>query len=145
MDPRIKTSIIDLQKQHDVSLKAYLIRKQILPVSDSIQRYRAAIKSALEKNASNAPDFLKEVDKQLASLDSTAPGVQEASFQRLNNALTSVFNILQDSEMPPSTQVLKTIEEAFSTADSLLRKWKELKNSQLPKLNEYLKNAGLTF
>ena len=145
MDPRIKTSIIDLQKQHDVSLKAYLIRKQILPVSDSIQRYRAAIKSALEKNASTAPDFLKEVDKQLASLEATAPGVQEASFQRLNTALTSVFNILQDSEMPPTTQVLKTSEEAFSTADSLLKKWKDLKNSQLPKLNEYLKNAGLTF
>jgi hypothetical protein len=143
MDPRIKTSTADLQKQHDLSLRAYLLRKKNILILDTIQHYRAILKSNLEKTTAALPQALSATDLQLMSLENTAQGSTEPSFQRMNSALASIFNILQDSEMPPTSQLIQASTEAFHSFEGLVKKWETFKKNQLPIVNEQLKTAGL--
>jgi photosystem II stability/assembly factor-like uncharacterized protein len=114
MDPRVKTSLKDLQLQHDLSLQAYNNRKQILQIIDEIS-------------------ILKTRTKNQASLDSlnkiqnATRGSQEISFSQLNGSFGSLMDILQDSDMPPTTQMISAMREANINFQKLLQRWTEVK------------------
>ena len=129
LDPRIKTSVADLQKQHDISLRAYQLRKDLLKVLDSIRQYRALIKTR-----SGDPIQLKETDRQLSLLESTPQGSKEESFQKINAELGSIFNILEETEFPVTSQVIQASEEAFAAVGPLMKKWETLKKTRLSNL-----------
>lgn len=76
MDPRVKTSVQDLQLQHDLSLDAYKARKEIMLMLP------------------------------------TAPQQSQETLRRLNAAFTSVHDIMQESDRPPTTQVKLALKEA---------------------------------
>jgi hypothetical protein len=45
----------------------------------------------------------------------------------LNNGFASVFNALQDSDMPPTTQMINAVKELNQQMIVLKKKWEELK------------------
>lgn len=55
---------------------------------------------------------------------------QEPSLGRLNSSLASLFNVLQESDMLPTTQSAQTFIELKKQFDQLVTKWAELKNKQ---------------
>jgi photosystem II stability/assembly factor-like uncharacterized protein len=114
MDPRVKTSVNDLQVQHDFSLQAYNNRKQALQIIDQIS-------------------MLKEKTKDQATIDSLNKlqngirGSQETSFTQLNTTFASLHDLLQDSDMPPTSQMISAMKEANNNFQVLLQKWNEMK------------------
>ena len=118
MDPRVKTSIVDLQKQHDLSLQCYEGRKTCMAMLNELKTYRTELRNldSLNKNA------------QIASaLENTTQGSQEPSFARLNSNFTALQNVLQDADMAPTTQTVRAVADAQKQLAALLKKWKELK------------------
>jgi photosystem II stability/assembly factor-like uncharacterized protein len=87
MDPRVKTSALELKLQHDLSLDLYSLRKQLLPLTP------ATVELSKEKNSAL-------------------------------RSLTTVFDLLQDTDMPPTTQGIKAANEVKLTATQLLSKMK---------------------
>ena len=114
MDPRVKTSVKDLQTQHDFSLQAYNNRKQAVQIIDQIL-------------------MLKEKTKDHATIDSLNKlqngirGSQETSFTQLNAAFASLHDLMQDSDMPPTTQMISAMKESTASFQNLLKKWNEMK------------------
>lgn len=114
IDPRVKTSLKDLQLQHNLSLQAYNNRKRILQIIDEIS-------------------ILKTRTKDQASLDSlnkiqnATRGSQGISFSQLNGSFGSLMDILQDSDMPPTTQMISAIREAEANFQKLLQRWNHVK------------------
>jgi hypothetical protein len=105
MDPRVKTSVNDLQTQHDLSIQCYNKREECLKILDEINN----------------------AGEQAKSLAVTPQGSNEPSFSRLSNAFASIFNTLQECDSPPTMQAMDALKEAQKQFDELLIKWKALK------------------
>jgi hypothetical protein len=127
MDPRVKTSSANLQQQHDLSLQCYVRRKENMKVLEDIRLYRSQLKSQLTTLSPSAVDELNKKDKLARELEATPQGSTEPSFGRLNSGFASVFNVLQDSDMPPTTQMINAVKELNQQMIALKKKWEDLK------------------
>jgi photosystem II stability/assembly factor-like uncharacterized protein len=103
MDPRVKISAADLQKQHDLSIICYQKRKQII----------AVLKEINDSQRLQHSDSLNQLAKQ---------------FTRLNSAFASLFNTLEDADMTPTTQVVKSVSESEASFKKLETIWLNLKS-----------------
>ncbi len=122
MDPRVKTSVTDLRKQHDLSLKMYQIRKEIL---DATNKINAAKQLAAASN--NQGGKLHSLQTEMDTLMGNPDNKKAISLQMLNNMVTAVFNSLQESDMPPTTQAIVAAGDAQKLWMQLLPKWNKLK------------------
>ena len=127
MDPRVKTSAKDLQTQHDLSLQCYIGRKECMKILDEIRLYRLMLHGQMTNPPVTVADELNRKDKAARELESTPQGSTEPSFGRLNSSFGSVFNSLQDSDWPPTTQMINAVKELQQQLNSLIAKWEELK------------------
>jgi hypothetical protein len=130
MDPRVKISAVDLQKQHDLSLQCYEGRKVCSQILTEIHQFRLMLQSQLTSAEIHVAEKSGPLEKAAGLLENTAPGRQEPSFVRLNNAFASMFNTLQDSDSPPTTQAIAAAAEAQKQLQLLIKKWDELKAKQ---------------
>ncbi len=127
MDPRVKTSMAELQKQHALSLTAYEGRIQAKKTAEEIAALRERIKPMLAASAS-----LTALDQQAADLTGArgrrAPGTSApaASFGTVESAFAGLFNILHDTEMPPTTQTIAGVTQTQAQLKELQNKWEKL-------------------
>ena len=143
MDPRVKTSVVELQKQHDISLKAYSLRKQLMSIIDTIQQWRSQIRSAQQNANADMMNRLKEMDTQLTAFINRDPSNKEENFEKINGELSSIFNILQDVDEPPTNQLILASVEAFNSIAPLMKRWNNFKTTEISTLNQQLKSVGL--
>ena len=127
MDPRIKTSLKDLQTQYDLSVQCYEARKECMQILKDIRLFRLMLGAQMTNPPAPLADELNKKDKQAKELESTAQGNNEPSFTRLNNGFAGLFGALQDSDMPPTTQMINTAKELQQQLKSLKAKWEALK------------------
>jgi hypothetical protein len=126
MDPRVKTSPKDLQIQHDLSLQCYQARQKLMQVLDEISERRKSLEKQLSVN--NDPKLQQKLDL-IVKLQNTARGNHEPSIGMLENNFAALHNILQDSDMPPTTQTIGAVKEALASQQALMKKWEEVKQS----------------
>ncbi|WP_338875929.1 glycoside hydrolase [Spirosoma sp. SC4-14] len=107
MDPRVKVSPAVLKQQHDLSIAVYEGRKQVINLLGEAQSIQAKATTDIQK---------KKVDELKTSLTS------------LNRAFSSIFGVLQDTDMQPTTQAIATANEALATLKKTLAQWALLKN-----------------
>lgn len=124
MDPRVKTSIKDLQVQHDLSLDCYKAREQLTQILSSIESFRKMIKEKIAKDKNNASQLLS-FDDLLSKLKSTPAGSHETSFEQLMGIFGSLFGLLQESDMPPTVRTITAVKEAKESLQKLIAKWNE--------------------
>ncbi len=120
----------DLQKQHDLSIQCYEGRKECMQALKDIAVFRSMLKAQMTNPSSAVADKLNKQDEQAKQLENTVQGSQEPSLGRLNNSFTSLFNVLQDNDMPPTTQTVSAVAEAQKQLQLLRTKWNELKNKK---------------
>lgn len=118
LDPRVKTSLKDLQLQHDISLQCYNYRKELMKLMDEVSNIHTEIKKELMSDSLN--NDLKELEKIIRDIESTPRGSKEKGFLNLDDAFASIFSTLQDNDMPPTMQAIKDFNQAKN--DYLLAK-----------------------
>ena len=72
-------------------------------------------------------NVLNKKDGEAKELEATPQGSTSPSFGRLNNGFAAVFNVLQDSGWPPTTQMINAVKELQQQLNALRVKWEELK------------------
>ena len=130
MDPRVKTSLADLKKQHDLSLQCYEGRKKCIDLIEEIHQFRAMLRSQLTNAEIHVAEKLGPLEKAAGLLENAVQGSQEPSFSRLTNTFASIFNTLQDNDWPPTTQAIAATTEAQKQLQVLITKWNALKVKQ---------------
>ena len=130
MDPRIKISRSDLQKQHDLSILCYQNRKKCMNTLAEIHQFRSMLQSQLTSAEIRAAEKLSPLEKEAALLEITPQGSANASFSKLNNNFASLFNTLQECDAAPTTQVISAVMEAQKQLDALIIKWNLLKTKK---------------
>ena len=139
MDPRVKTSFDDLYKQDELSMIAYKGRKKCMQALQEIRSYRAMLKGQMTNAPASVADALSKKDKEAAALENSPQGSpvaagglpqaqQDPSFGRLNGAFATLLNVLQETDMPPTTQTVAAVKEAQKQLNDLVKKWDQLKN-----------------
>ncbi|MEP6927258.1 MAG: hypothetical protein ABI834_06450 [Ginsengibacter sp.] len=135
-DPRVKTSLKDLQQQHDLSLMAYQYSLQTLNALNDLHNLRTKIKGRLPGATGAAIIDLNQYDQQAAGLETVPQGSEQANFIKINASLGSVFNTLQDSDAPATSQTITAAKEAEQSFKMLMKKWTELKKKIYNSLGE---------
>jgi hypothetical protein len=126
MDPRVKTSQADLQKQHDMSLQCYVLRQQSSDLITKVKAFRENLKTQLSSATGEKLEKLKATDKALAELESPAPGSKIPGFNRLPGTFAGLFGVLQDADLAPTSQAAAGVAEAVANFNSIKAKFEAL-------------------
>jgi photosystem II stability/assembly factor-like uncharacterized protein len=143
IDPRVATSQQELQVQHDLSMDCYSSRLNIMNTLKEVRKTRSQLDSLITKTSGSLLSTLKDAHQLISTIENTPQGSQEPSLNRLNGAFASCFNILHDSDAPPTTQIIKTVSEAKKDWTQVSEQWKDVTSTKIPALNEVLRREGL--
>jgi photosystem II stability/assembly factor-like uncharacterized protein len=144
MDPRIKTSMADLQKQHDLSMLCYESRKSITKTSKETVSLHTQIKAVAAQAHDDLHSSLHHLDEKIISVENSKPGTTLKSFNEVYNSFASLFNLLQESDMPPLNSTVEAVKASKKELEKLYAYWDKIKKIDIPKLNNELKKAGLS-
>ncbi len=144
MDPRVKTPVKDLQVQHQLSLFAYNSRKECMQVLNELAGIKAQVKKVLPLVTDEFLPMLKKLEEDLSNLESTPRGSKEPSFGKCENDFTSLFNVLQETDMPPTSQAIAAAAQLKKDYAAVVNKWMEMKKNNIKELNKKLLTAGFT-
>lgn len=143
MDPRVKTSNADLKKQYDLSMICYNGRKKITNISNQTVHLHQQIKTLLANNTGELRDSLEEIDNKIINLGNLKPGAKSKNFNSLYGSFASLFNLLQESDTPPTMQTINEVSMAATNLLELEQRWIKLRNIDIARLNTQLKRAGI--
>lgn len=142
MDPRVTTSLADLQKQESLSYLCYNNRIQLRKALDEAQSIHEQIEALLSKNENTITKKLQDLDKKISFIAGTEPGSKDANFHKLYSSFAGLFNTLQESDMPPTSQAIDGVNNSEAKMKALEAKWMKLKTVDIPMLNQELKKEG---
>ena len=153
MDPRIKTSTMNLHKQFEMERSAvsgmnrsYDMLKQVKSVREQLtDRAAKAGKGALA-------DSIAAVDKSAAELEGATrsnfyglpPGSkQPENLSTLNQHFGAILTIADSADSAPTTQATAALLELNAALQKLNATWKKIRQENLSALNAQLKTANL--
>jgi hypothetical protein len=143
MDPRINTGKEELQTIHHLAFDCYDRRKKCLQILKEIGSLHRQITALLPKAGPALSKQLNDIDRSLSLLEDPGPGSLYPGLNKLNNELGGIFNIINSTEMQPTTQTTKAGLNAGTDLELLLIIWKHLNEQDIKKLNTDLVNAKL--
>jgi photosystem II stability/assembly factor-like uncharacterized protein len=141
MDPRVTTAKADLQRQHDLALRAYRGWDSALAAYDGVRAMRVEI----AKKLSGAGDSgLRSLDGRLAALEGAGrrgprgragAASGNVSFSQLQGQFGAIVGILEDADLPPTTQAVSGLAATEEAAKKAWAEWMAIKRNY----NEQLK------
>ncbi len=135
MDPRVTTSKADLQRQHDLALRAYRGWDSALMAYNGVQGLRAEI---AKKISGGGDSSLRSLDGRLTGLEGGArrgprgrAGAVSGtvSFSQLQGQFAAILSTLEDADLPPTTQAVAGLELTESAAKKTWAEWVELQRN----------------
>lgn len=144
MDPRVKTTPADLQRQFAVSQRA----AQVLAKLNAAVAKGTAIEKQLGTTSAPIEPFRQHLSAVLGPADlgygasSTPIDTDTTSLRHLQGSFRSVLYALQSADAAPTPDqeaALVKFEQTFASTD---KQWTAWLATDLPKLNDQLKAAG---
>lgn len=138
LDPRIQISQADLQLQYDISFSCFEKRKQILSIIDNLKVIHFQIDSLPATINKKLDKQVKKLKENMAAIESPTSNQGKNIFY-LNDGLSNLFNLLQGSEMKPTTQTLQAASDLEKFYSDMNNIWKNIITDIIPDLNNQLK------
>jgi hypothetical protein len=126
MDPRVKTSLKDIQQQHDLSLVMYEDRKMCITAMNDLRNFRDQLKEKLKTVAINK--LLKDCDTEAVLFEQKQKNSNEKDFNQIYVSLSAVFNVLQDADVAPTSQTITAANETNIAFKKLWSRWVDFKS-----------------
>ncbi|HEU4630880.1 MAG TPA: hypothetical protein VFS08_14110 [Gemmatimonadaceae bacterium] len=135
MDPRVTTSPADLQRQEAVSLELRDLMGATLDAQRAATALRARVDSLRAGATGARADSLAARAAQLAALAGGGSGRfggrggagGDETLASLNGELSRLYDLVQDADVPPTTQAAAAIADRIATARALLARWEGLR------------------
>ena len=138
MDPRVKTSSADLQKQFELSKQVYDDLLALQPVVDQAAAALTKLKSMREKASTAEAGKIDAAIQELQSLEGTGGrrrrGPQTETLSGVRGSLLEMLSVLQDVDAAPTTQATQAVPKLHQSATSLVQRWQEFASKQLAPL-----------
>jgi L-2-hydroxyglutarate oxidase LhgO len=148
MDPRVKASPADLQKQFEVEMK---VASGVSQSSEALTQARSIheqITKLLNAATDQVTDSLNALDKKVSVLlegdkDATTGGMKEPTLTDTTANLTALYKAIDQADAAPTAAQIEASTKNEAVLETILAKWNELKNRDIPALNQQLRTAGL--
>ncbi len=127
MDPRVGTSADQLQLQHDLSMICYEARRQLTRIQSELMQLRIKIKTGLNIAKGKKAEALNDLDKRMGQLEDNSADRKAVSLKILQDNFNSLFNILQESDMAPTSQTTAAVKAVQERLSSFTENWTALK------------------
>jgi hypothetical protein len=145
MDPRVKTSAGDLQEQFDLSWQLYQLRLKFAPIRKEFDDIAEQL-TKLKARAAERPDVTEKLEAFVQTLAQfgpphARPGAPPSLF--VLESSERFFNEIQGADAAPTAAVKAAVADIEKRVEPLMQAWRKLLDSDLPALNQQLKQAGL--
>jgi len=138
MDPRVKTSAADLQKQFELSKQIYDDLVALQPVVDKAASALTKLKSMREKAHGPEAAQTDAAIQELQSLQGTGGrrrrGAQTDSLSGVRGSLMELLSMLQEVDAAPTMQATQAVSKVHQSATSLVERWQQFASKQLAPL-----------
>jgi photosystem II stability/assembly factor-like uncharacterized protein len=122
MDPRVKTTPQDLEKQFSLELKLVQALRQANQAVDDIHAAAQAGKISAEDEKK-----LAGARRRRGESDSQGPGSQQPAFAPVIGNLAQLIVTIDSADAAPTTQATQAAEKTLGQAQSLFQQWEALK------------------
>jgi photosystem II stability/assembly factor-like uncharacterized protein len=144
MDPRVKTSAADVQEQFDLSWQLYQLRLKLAPIGKKFDDVAEQL-TKLKAQAAERPDITQKLEAFAQTLmrfgpPHPRPGAPPSLF--VLESTTRLFNDIQGADAAPTAAVKAAVAELQTKVGPMMDAWHKLLESDLPALNQQLKQAG---
>ena len=144
MDPRVKTSAADLQEQFDLSRQLYQLRLKLAPIGKKFDDIAEQL-TKLKGQAAERPDVTQKLEAFAQTLTKFGPphprpGAPPSLF--VLESTTRIFNDIQGADAAPTAAIKAAIADLETKVAPMMDAWHALLESDLPALNQQLKQAG---
>ena len=144
MDPRVKASGADLQEQFDLSWKLYQLRLKLAPIGKKFDGIAEQL-TKLRAKAAERSDVTQKLEAFARTLmkfgpPHPRPGAPPSLF--VLESTTRLFNDIQGADAAPTAAVKAAIADLETKVVPMMELWHKLLESDLPALNQQLKQAG---
>ncbi len=144
VDPRVKTSAADLQEQFDLSWQLYQLRLKLAPIGKKFDDIAEQL-TKLKAQAAERPDVTQKLEAFAQTLmrfgpPHPRPGAPPSLF--VLESTTRLFNDIQGADAAPTAAVKAAVADLETKVGPMMEAWHKLLESDLPALNQQLKQAG---
>jgi photosystem II stability/assembly factor-like uncharacterized protein len=144
MDPRVKTSAADLREQFDLSWKLYQLRLKLAPIGKNFDNLAEQL-TKLKARAAERPDITQKLEAFAQTLmkfgpPHPRPGAPPSLF--VLESTTRLFNDIEGADAAPTAAVKAAVADLDAEVGPMMDGWQKLLESDLPALNQQLKQAG---
>lgn len=145
MDPRVKTSFAELQKQFDMSKRLYDARLKLEPINEKLAGLAAQLDDA-KKRGIKEPlvsqiDALNKKLAELSGLETRRPGSQLSL--GVVDRLATLFDKLQEVDFGPVPNVLAAANDVLRDSGSIVERWRTIEDKDFPVIKQQFKENGL--
>ena len=146
IDPRVKTSATELQEQFDLSRQLYQLRMTLAPIGKKFDEINEQL-TKLKARAAERPDVTEKLEAFVQTLAQFGPphprpGAPPSLF--VLDSTTRLFDEIQGADAAPTASVKAAVADVEKKVGPLMQAWRKLLETDLPALNQQLKQAGFS-
>ena len=144
MDPRVKASAADLQDQFDLSWRLYQLRLKLASIGEKFDNVAEQL-TKLKARAAERPDLTQKLEDFVQTLmkfgpPHPRPGAPPSLF--VLDSTTHLFDDIQGADAAPTAATKAAAADLETKVAPIVDAWRKLLESDLPALNQLLKQAG---
>jgi photosystem II stability/assembly factor-like uncharacterized protein len=144
MDPRVKASGADLQEQFDLSWNLYQLRLKLAPIGKKFDDIAEQL-TKLTAKAAERPEVTQKLEAFAQTFmkfgpPNPRPGAPPSLF--ILESTTRLFNEIESADAAPTPAVKAAVADLETKVGPMMDAWHKLLESDLPALNQQLKQAG---
>jgi hypothetical protein len=144
MDPRVKTSVAELQEQFGISWRLYQLRLKLAPIGEKFDDIAEQL-TKLKARAAERPDVTQKLEAFTQTLMKFGPphprqGAPPSLFVLESTA--HLFGNTQSADAAPTAATKAAVADLETKVGPMMDAWHKLIASDLPALNQQLKQAG---
>jgi photosystem II stability/assembly factor-like uncharacterized protein len=144
MDPRVKTSAAELQEQFDVSWRLYQLRLKLALIGKKFDDIAEQL-TKLRAKAAERPEVTQKLEAFAQTLvkfgpPHPRPGAPPSLF--VLESTSRLFNDIQGADAAPTAAIKAAVADLDTKIGPTMDGWHKLLESDLPALNQQLKQAG---
>ena len=155
MDPRVKTSSADLQKQFDTSMQMYNSWMALSAISDDARKIRGQINELgtriTDATLKSHVDAFNEKIQSVAGAGGGgfggggggAAGGARVTAASVAGRARTLFGLIEEADVAPTTQIMSALADVLKDAQGVQQSWQAIKSTDLAVLNRELRAAGL--
>lgn len=146
MDPRVKTSAADLQEQFELSWQLYQLRLKLAPIGKQFDDLNEQL-TKLKARAAERPEVAERLEAFAQILmkfgpPHPQPGAPPSLF--VLESTERLFKEAQNADTAPTEAVKAAVADLETNVEPLMEAWRKLLDSDVPALNQQLKQAGFS-